>query len=311
MQYSEGNTMIRTRHLGACGMAGLFLAAWVTGGLAEPATRDLPEVLAAGTLRHLVIPYASFVTGGGDGLDVEVMQRFAAHLGVKYERVETDWASTIGDLTGLAYVREGSAVRVVGEVPVRGDIIGHGMTVLPWRDELVDFSRPTFPTQIWLLVPAEHALAPIKPTGRLEDDIATVESCLLRLEVLTKPGTCLDPSLYRLGEKGARVVTFDGSLNLMAPAVLEGHSEATILDVPDALEALRCFPGRLKVIGPLSEPQHMAFAFAPRATQLRRAFDEFYAGLLADGTYLQLVRKYYPAVLHYFPTFFEEAQAAP
>jgi ABC-type amino acid transport substrate-binding protein len=303
--------MIHPRPLGAGGTACLVLIAWATSGLAQPATRDLPEILAAGTLRHLVIPYASFVTGRGDGLDVEVMQRFAAHLGVRYERVETDWTSTIGDLTGRVYVRDGDTVRIVGEVPVRGDIIGHGMTVLPWRDELVDFSRPTFPTQIWLLVPAEHTLAPIKPSGRLEDDIAAVESCLLRLEVLTKPGTCLDPSLYRLSEKGATVVTFDGSLNFMAPAVLEGHSEATILDVPDALEALRCFPGRLKVIGPLSAPQHMAFAFAPEAPKLRRTFDEFYAGLLADGTYLRLVGKYYPAVRHYFPTFFEEAQATP
>ena len=81
--------------------------------------------------------------------------------------------------------------------------------------------------------------------------------------------------------------------------------------MPDALEALRCFPGRFKVIGPLSAPQHMAVAFAPRSTRLRRAFDEFYAGLLADGTYLQLVRKYYPAVLQYFPEFFQEARATP
>jgi ABC-type amino acid transport substrate-binding protein len=303
--------MLAIRRLWIPRAAGLALVLGVASGLAEPSTRDLPEVLASGELRHLVIPYANFVTGNGDGLDVEVMQRFAARLGVRYQRVETDWNTTIGDLTGLAFTREGNAVQVVGVVPVRGDVIGHGLTVLPWRDELVDFSRPMFPTQIWLLVPADHALAPIKPTGRLRDDIAAVESCLPRLQVLTKPGTCLDPSLYRLADKGARVVTFDGSLNHMAPAVLEGVAEATILDVPDALEALRCFPGRFKVIGPLSAPQNMAAAFAPQSIRLRRAFDEFYAGLLADGTYVQLVRKYYPAVWQYFPEFFQEAQAIP
>jgi membrane-bound lytic murein transglycosylase MltF len=46
---------------------------------------DLADVKARGVLRHLGIPYANFVTGSGDGLDVEVMRRFAAYLGVKYE----------------------------------------------------------------------------------------------------------------------------------------------------------------------------------------------------------------------------------
>jgi len=48
---------------------------------------DLAEVKQRGTLRHLGIPYANFVTGAGDGMDVELMQRFAQHLGVKYRYV--------------------------------------------------------------------------------------------------------------------------------------------------------------------------------------------------------------------------------
>jgi len=43
---------------------------------------DLPEIRARGELRHLGIRYANFVTGSGDGFDVELVRGFAEHLGV-------------------------------------------------------------------------------------------------------------------------------------------------------------------------------------------------------------------------------------
>ncbi len=63
---------------------------------------DLPEIKAAGQLRHLGIPYANFVTGAGDGLDVDLVKMFCRELGVEYVYVETDWGRTISDVTGLA-----------------------------------------------------------------------------------------------------------------------------------------------------------------------------------------------------------------
>ena len=62
--------------------------------------RDLDDVKQDGVLRHLGIPYANFITGSGDGMDVELMKLFAKHLGVKYEFVKTDWSEIFGDLTG-------------------------------------------------------------------------------------------------------------------------------------------------------------------------------------------------------------------
>ena len=69
------------------------------------------------------------------------------------------------------------------------------------------------------------------------------------ITVLAKPNTCLDPRLYDMAVDGAEVVPFEDKLKFMAPAVLTGMAEATILDVPDALVALRRFPGRIKVLG--------------------------------------------------------------
>ncbi len=35
--------------------------------------RDLDEIKKSGVLRHLGVPYANFVTGSGDGMDVELV----------------------------------------------------------------------------------------------------------------------------------------------------------------------------------------------------------------------------------------------
>ena len=74
--------------------AGLIVS--VTSAFAD----DLREIRERGVLRHLGVPYANFVTGSGDGLDVEIVQLFARHLGVRYEYVPTTWGDVIGDLTG-------------------------------------------------------------------------------------------------------------------------------------------------------------------------------------------------------------------
>jgi hypothetical protein len=61
---------------------------------------DLDEIKKRGVLRHLGVPYANFVTGSGDGLDVEMMKLFAQYLGVEYQYVKTSWKTVISDLIG-------------------------------------------------------------------------------------------------------------------------------------------------------------------------------------------------------------------
>ncbi|MBK7048028.1 MAG: transporter substrate-binding domain-containing protein [bacterium] len=269
-----------------------------------PAKHDLPEIKASGQLRHLGIPYANFITGAGDGLDVDLVKMFCRELGVEYVYVETDWSRTYSDVTGLAFTRKGNEVTITGPAEVRGDMIAHGMTDLPWRRELVNFAEPMFPTQIWLIAPATAKIAPIAPTGTLDGDIALTYRLINGISVLAKPNTCLDPKLYDLSGHGALVVNYEGSLNHMAPNLLGGMADLTILDVPDALVALRRWQGKIKILGPLSEPQYMAAAFPKNSPQLEAAFAAFLNRCQADGTYDALVRKYYPGVWTYFPDFF-------
>ena len=270
------------------------------------AAHDLPEVQAAGVLRHLGVPYANFVSGSGDGLDVELIRGFAAHLGVRYEFVPTDWKNAFGDLTGRHARGAGMEAELLDATPLRGDLLANGVTVLDWRRQIVDFSQPTFPSGVWLIARADASVSPIRPSGDLTRDIAEVKSTLGGRSVLALEHTCLDPRLYAVAETGAevRLLPHVRNLNEMAPAVLRGDAETSLLDVPDALVALERWPGEIKVIGPVSDRQLMGVAFRKTSPQLREAFDRYLAAVRGDGSYRRLVEKYYPAVPDYFPEFF-------
>ena len=115
---------------------------------------DLAEIRQRGVLRHLGVPYAHFVIAtekGAEGLDVELMQLFAKHLGLRYQWIETSWSDVISDLSGKKVQQDGDTVTVTGETIIRGDIIANGLTILPWREKLVTYSKPTFPTGVWLV----------------------------------------------------------------------------------------------------------------------------------------------------------------
>jgi ABC-type amino acid transport substrate-binding protein len=266
---------------------------------------DLPAVKERGVLRHLGVPYANFVSGAGDGLDVELIQLFAHHIGVRYAYVKTTWSTLITDLTGLKYKLGKEGVKITGKAAAKGDIIANGFTKLAWRQQLLDFSTPTFPTQVWLVARADSTMQPIHPSNDILQDIARVRQLLSQRVVLGVTNTCTDPVLYCLNEVGATPRTFKGTLNELAPAIIHGVAEATILDVPDALVALEKWPGRIKVIGPISPKQEMACGFAKTAPLLRAAFNAFFEMCKTDGTYRRLVKKYYPTVFLYFPEFFE------
>lgn len=269
------------------------------------AADDLAGVKERGVLRHLGIPYANFVTGSGDGLSVDLMRLFAQDIGVRYEYVESDFATIIPDLTGRKPVKRKDGKTGVERAPIKGDIIASGLTVLPWREELVAFSSATFPTQIWLMTTPDSKLAPITPSGSIETDIRNVKALLKGRNLLVKSGTCLEPSLYKLADTGAKMKDFPGNLNELFPAVMQGEAEATILDVPDALVAMSKWAGKIKVIGPISEEQTMAEAFRKEDRQLHAAYEAFLAKAKKDGTYLPLIQKYYPDAAYYYAGFFE------
>ncbi|MCU7833746.1 MAG: transporter substrate-binding domain-containing protein [gamma proteobacterium symbiont of Taylorina sp.] len=268
--------------------------------------QDLAEIKKSGVLRHLGIPYANFITGSDDGLDVELMKNFASYLGIKYQFVKSDWRTIFGDLTGRHARRGSNGAELLEPSPIIGDVIANGMTVLPWREQLITFSEPTFPSSVWLIARAESNISPIKPSRSLQSDILLVKQSLDGVSVLALENTCLDPALYQLSKTKAeiRLLKQHLKLNEMAPAILNNEAETTLLDVPDALIALEKWPGQLKVIGPISQEQVMGAGFRKNSPQLLHAFNQYLKIIRKDGTYNKMVKKYYPSVFLYYADFF-------
>jgi ABC-type amino acid transport substrate-binding protein len=270
---------------------------------------DLDRVRESGVLRHLGIPYANFVTGHGYGLSVEIMQLFAKYLGVEYRFVQSNWGDLFGDLTGRKIKPVGDNVEFLGKTEIRGDVIANGLTKLAWREKVVNYSTPTFPTQVWCIVRADFPAMPIVSTGDVDRDIAAVKELLRGRRVMGKDGTCLAPGLYGIESLVAEAFSFPGTLNDIAPALIKGEAEVALLDVPDSLVALEKWPGKIKVLGPLSPEQEMAAGFRKDSPEMLKAFNEFFAELKRSGEYLRLVRKYYPAVFRYYRGFFDTNQS--
>ncbi len=286
----------------------ISLLAVLTLFIGPPATygEDLQQILNRGVLRHVGIVYGNFVTGSGDGLDVDILKLYATSLGVRYEFVETNFDRAFGDLLGRTItLRDGQPM--FGEsIPVRGDILASGLTNLPWRRGIAAFSEPIFPTGIWVVARADSPLHPVEPTGNAEQDIEKVRKLLNDRVVLGQQDSCLDPKLYNLEQTGARVKLFDPQRNLneMVPAILNGEAELTLIDAPDALIALDKWPGQIKVIGPLTPPQEMGAVFPKEASQLRENFNQFLRQIKANGVYLQFINKYYPAIVLFYKDYF-------
>lgn len=275
-------------------------------GITAAGAADLKDIKAKGELRHLGIRYANFVTGSGDGFDVEMVQGFARYIGVKYTLVYTDFYNVIRDLLGKDVVRKGTEVTLEGEFPIQGDIIATGFTVLPWREAVLLYSKPTFPSQVLLLARADSGFSPIKGSKDLAQDIQETKALIGKNSLLVMERTCLDPSNYGLKGTGIdlRAYTKNTNLNEMVPALLNKEAELTLLDVPDVILDLKKWAGQIKVIGPVSQHQELAAAFPKDAPELRNAFNEYLAKIKDDGSYDKMVDKYYPGIRRYFPEFF-------
>lgn len=276
----------------------------VTAQVATATT--LKQVKKQGVLRHLGVRYANFNTGTGDGMDTELMQLFAKHLGVKYQSVETTFATVITDLTGMKVNPRGTEVDILEITEPKGDIIANGLTILPWRQKVINYSTPTFPTQVWLIATADSTIQPIASTGNTEQDIKAVKNLIAGKKILSKHNTCLDAELYGLSMTGAIIEPFTGGVGELAPAIIQGAAEATLIDVPDALVALEKWGSKIKVIGPVSEFQGMGVGFTKDAPELKAKFNKFLVTLKNNGTMYRLIKKYYPLAFHFYPDFFKD-----
>ena len=220
--------------------------------------------------------------------------------------VYSDFYNIIRDLLGKDVVRKGEIVSLTGNFPVKGDLIATGFTVLPWRQAVLLYSEPTFPSQVLLIAPANSPIKPIKGSQSLASDIQETKALIGKNSLLAMERTCLDPANYGLKKSGIDLHLYTQSTNLneMVPALLNNEAKLTLLGVPDALPDLIKWAGQIKIIGPISEHQDLATAFPKDAPLLHAAFNDYLRQIKADGRYDALVDQYYPGIRRYFPDFF-------
>lgn len=285
--------------------------------LSQPAlaTSDLDRVKESGVLKHIGVPYANFVsyidqgeTSTLVGLDVEIIKGFARSLNVRYEYVPAKWSNVFSKLTGQKVEYKNTKLRLGEQMPIEGDLIANGMTILDWRKEVITFSDDYFPSAVWLVARSDSILKPIKPTGAINNDILAVKSLISGRKVMAMEHSCLDPNLYNLYDTGANVVlpNVQRRLNEIVPALMKNESETALLDVADTLVALEKWPGEIKVIGPISDHQRMAVAFRKTSPELKAAFNRYLHSIKKDGTYQALVEKYYPSIYYFYNDYFLE-----
>lgn len=261
---------------------------------------DLAEIKSSGVLRHLGVPYSKFVSGDGDGLDVDILKLYSSEIGVKYEHIPTTWETVVGDLSGKKFTLKGDKVAIDGKTDVKGDIVGNGFTVLPWRQEIINFSTPYFPSAVWVLASADSDLKPIQPENDPAKDIAKTKKLLSGKQILGIRDTCLDPMVYDL--ENCKPVYKEGlQLNDLPAALIKGEYEITLQDAPDALLVLVKNPGKIKVLGPITEPQLMAFGISKDSPELLDSFNSFLGRLKENGKLREIITKYYPHVFDHFP----------
>jgi ABC-type amino acid transport substrate-binding protein len=271
---------------------------------ASPAIADLPEIQRNGFIRHLGVPYANFVTGDGDGLDVAIIKLYAEKIGVRYQFIRESWNTVIENLSGKRVKPDGNEAVILGDAEVKGDIIGNGLTVLPWRAKVIDFSTPYIPTAIWILARADSPIRPILAGGDPQKDISASKELLRGKKVLGIANTCVDPALYELKDVEP-VYLSGGGLNDLAPALVKGEYELTILDVPDCLVALLNYPGQIKVLGAITDKQEMAFGISKKSPQLLESFNNFLGELKSSGQLYNLIDRYYPNMKDFYPALFK------
>jgi len=143
-------------------------------------------------------------------------------------------------------------------------------------------------------------LKPIQPSGDSDKDVGATKELLSGKEVMGIRNTCVDPALYDIKDVKPLYKNNIG-LNDLAAVVIQGDAALCILDVPDALIALGKFPGKVKILGPVSKKQFMGFGISKDSPELKASFDSFLSKLHHSGKLSELIGKYYPLVKYYFP----------
>jgi membrane-bound lytic murein transglycosylase F len=202
------------------------------------------------------------------GFEYDLAKAFSEYLGVELRVVTTHWEKL------LPSIEKGE-----------GDFVAASLTILPSREERVDFSEPYLAIQQKVILNQKN-----RSVRRLED--------LVGKTVHVRKGTSYEERLKELRAEGYKIIIKthnDTPTEELIERVANKEIDITIADSNIALLNRRYHP-EVKIGIAVEKPQSIGWAVKKGEKELLEQINAFFRKIKADGTFNRLYDKYYGKV---------------
>ena len=238
-----------------------------TGGAGE--TAAIPEftTLEDGVLQVANCldypPFESVKDGDEVGFDIDLVEAVAERLGLEVEWIRADFDTVFTAVAGNQF-----------------DMVAAAATILPEREDVVDFSLPYFNSNQSLTVNTSET-PDITTTDQLgEGDVVGVQ----------KGTTGKIWAEENLVPNGVELKVFQLASDMFRD-LEAGNIAGIINDERASVGIIEDLPA-LEVVQVIDTNEKYGFAFSPSNPELREAFNLAFEQTVADGTYADIFNKY-------------------
>jgi membrane-bound lytic murein transglycosylase MltF len=240
--------------------------------------RRIDELRSAGGIRALTSQkdgiYLEAADGSTSGYHYFLLEQFARWLDTPFSIDINPRFSAYFERGGELpqEVLEGKTQGYVPDAIGRYDLYAVNLTLLPWREAILDLV-PIYPTRVLLL----------SRTGEGIDEIAD----LTGKTVLTRSSTSYERILLELGEREGIDFDLEYTERTFPELLREGIGDAAAVDSEIAIISIRN-RGDLRISTPLSDVQLIGWAFARGDVILSGLFRRFVSSAYENGVLDQL-----------------------
>ena len=210
-------------------------------------------------------PFESVEGGEPTGFDVEMSQEIGERLDLEVRFKKADFDTIFTAVAGGRF-----------------DMVAAASTITEERLQTVDFSDPYFNARQSLTVNTEETpdIASIDDLG--EGDIVGVQ----------KGTTGKAFAEEELGPKGVEIKTFQNAPDAFTD-LEAGNVVGVVNDEGASIGIIENRPG-LEVVQAIDTDEHYGFAFSKENPELTEAVNGVLEEIIADGTYEEIFKKYFP-----------------
>ena len=201
------------------------------------------------------------------GFDIDLVEEVAGRLGLEVEWIRADFDTVFTAVAGDQF-----------------DMVAAAATILPEREDVVDFSVPYYNSRQSLTVNTQET-PDITTTDQLgEGDVVGVQ----------KGTTGKIWAEENLAPNGVELKTFQSASDMFRD-LEAGNVTGIINDEPASAEIVKDLPA-LEVVQAIDTNEKYGFAFSPSNPELREAFNLAFEQVVADGAYADILLQYFPGV---------------